>query len=190
MDSIQAVTHSTVSDEFVIHVPSEYDYRLMGPRKIEAIEWLQSAREELEGDPMPVRPSSQVILKDVCLTRPEAENRKGEKVRKVCNGRTDEFHAFHIKVGIGSLQEDSLSPKKEASEGEGPNYQSLKESALSGDALEPIAEDDGEGESEEDNKSAGNNTDIEKAKSAHPKNQSSAKIALDGESEKKCFVWP
>eukprot|EP01138_Halocafeteria_seosinensis_P006531 gb/GECG01006676.1/.p1 GENE.gb/GECG01006676.1/~~gb/GECG01006676.1/.p1 ORF type:complete len:412 (+),score=66.38 gb/GECG01006676.1/:1-1236(+) len=155
LNSIQKVTHSTVSDEFVVHVPSEYDYRLMGPRKIEAIEWLQSAREQLEGDPMPVNPSSQVILKDVCLTRVEAERRKDGTVR---------------------TKSERPAEEESNSEEEGPNYQALKESALSGDALEPIAEDDAEEESEEDNKT---DSGRKQAEERHASPQQRKQITLD-----------
>jgi len=73
---IEGITQSTVSDEFVLHVPAEYDYRFMGPRKAEAIEWIQSAREKLTGKSMMVAQSSQVVLKSVTVTRTEAEKRK------------------------------------------------------------------------------------------------------------------
>lgn len=76
LTAIEGITQSTVSDEFVLHVPSEYDYRFMGPRKSEAIEWIQTARERLTGKSIPVNQSSQVVLKSVTLTRVEAEKRK------------------------------------------------------------------------------------------------------------------
>ena len=76
LTSIEGITQSTVSDEFVLHVPSEYDYRFMGPRKSEAIEWIQTARERLTGKSIPVTQSSQVVLKSVTLTRVEAAKRK------------------------------------------------------------------------------------------------------------------
>lgn len=76
LEHIEAITQSTVSDEFVLHVPREYDYRFMGPRKSEAIEWIQTARERLTGKSIPVQQSSQVVLKSVTMTRPEAEKRK------------------------------------------------------------------------------------------------------------------
>ena len=67
--AITKITQSSVSDEFVIHVPSEYDYRITAIRKLEAIASIQDAREAMQLDCIPVEDSDSVLLKEVTLTR-------------------------------------------------------------------------------------------------------------------------
>lgn len=73
LELIEAITQSTVSDEFVVHVPAEYDYRFRGPRKAEAIEWLQTARERVLGSTMAVHTTNKIALNDYVTTKPEAK---------------------------------------------------------------------------------------------------------------------
>jgi hypothetical protein len=68
-----------VSDEFVLHVPREYDYRLLGTRKAECIDAIQRGRVALLGTPITVHGSSQILLKSLCLTKPMMKDK-----RKVC----------------------------------------------------------------------------------------------------------
>ena len=49
IEMLGMVTVSQLSDEFVLHVPSEYDYRLMSLRKREVIECLQQCYKECTG---------------------------------------------------------------------------------------------------------------------------------------------
>lgn len=67
-DQIHGITKSTVSDEFVIHVPSEYDYRLCAPRKDDAVRAIQSACSAV-GNHIVVHESTQMFLREVCLTK-------------------------------------------------------------------------------------------------------------------------
>lgn len=68
---IDSVTQSSISDEFVLHIPSEYDYRLTAARKREAIEAIQTAKAEEAGGAaeVTVSTSSNVQLKEVTVTR-------------------------------------------------------------------------------------------------------------------------
>ncbi len=47
LDSLDAVTVSQASDEFVLHVPSEYDYRMMSLRKTEVVAVVEAAFKEV-----------------------------------------------------------------------------------------------------------------------------------------------
>jgi hypothetical protein len=74
-----------VSDEFVLHVPREYDYRLLGTRKSECIEAIQKCRIALCGTPILVHGSSQILLKSLCLTKPMMKDKR--KVRSLLGGQ-------------------------------------------------------------------------------------------------------
>ena len=66
---IGAITVSTMSDEWAIHVTDEYDYRISCARKAEATECIASARFDATGDTVNVTLSSQLDLKAVVATR-------------------------------------------------------------------------------------------------------------------------
>lgn len=66
---VDAITVSTMSDEWVIHVFSEYDYRIACARKAEATECIVTARHDLTADTVKVTLSSQLDLKAVVSTR-------------------------------------------------------------------------------------------------------------------------
>jgi serum/glucocorticoid-regulated kinase 2 len=75
---IANLTVSMKSDEFVIHVPSEYDYRLMSLRKREIIDCLQRNYAEysaLVGKEarLPIETSNALQLKDKCTTKSQAK---------------------------------------------------------------------------------------------------------------------
>ncbi len=59
---LDAVTVSTTSGELVLHVPAEYDYRIMSLRKNEMIAVLEKATLDLTGSPLVVNKSQALIL--------------------------------------------------------------------------------------------------------------------------------
>jgi hypothetical protein len=69
LTKVDAITVSTMSDEWVIHSYAEYDYRIACARKAEATECIVNARYDLTGDTVPVTLSSQLDLKGVVATR-------------------------------------------------------------------------------------------------------------------------
>lgn len=69
LQKIEGITVSSTTDEFVIHVPSEYDYRLNAARKSDCIESIVSARALLTSPRIPVSIVSIPHLKDVTITR-------------------------------------------------------------------------------------------------------------------------
>jgi hypothetical protein len=76
LEGVAGVTNSTESDEFVLHVPSEYDYRLSTARKADVIAALQSAAAGAGLPAFEVSPSPLPLLKDVVLTRVQAGLRR------------------------------------------------------------------------------------------------------------------
>lgn len=66
---IDSVTVSEVSDEFVVHVPGEYDYRMMSLHKNEVVQTLCDEYESLTGDKLLVNHSKQMVLKSVTVTK-------------------------------------------------------------------------------------------------------------------------
>lgn len=49
---IKAITYSKISNDFVIHIPEEYDYYLCSPDKDEMIDYLLQAQEKLNCEPL------------------------------------------------------------------------------------------------------------------------------------------
>lgn len=78
LDAIDFVTVSETSDEFVLHVPSEYDYRMMSLRKGEVVKCLEQVFKQATGDELIVEYSQQIVLKSVCTTRIQAKKSKRE----------------------------------------------------------------------------------------------------------------
>jgi hypothetical protein len=66
---VDAITVSTMSDEWVIHSFAEYDYRIACARKAEATECIVTARFDITGETIAVTLSSQLELKGVVSTR-------------------------------------------------------------------------------------------------------------------------
>jgi serum/glucocorticoid-regulated kinase 2 len=88
---VASVTVAMKSDEFVMHVPSEYDYRLMSLRKREIIECLQrsySAQAKIHSGAearLPINKSNAVQLKDICTTKAQAKKLRKQQKKE---GRT------------------------------------------------------------------------------------------------------
>ena len=61
---LESVTMSMISDEFVLHIPSEYDYRLMSNMKREIIDCMQQNFLKDRGQTLTVNFSNQIMLKD------------------------------------------------------------------------------------------------------------------------------
>jgi len=66
---IDGITQSSISDEFVIHVSSEYDYRLTAAKKREMMDAIVEAQERLGVAPVVVASNAKPQLKDVAVTR-------------------------------------------------------------------------------------------------------------------------
>jgi serum/glucocorticoid-regulated kinase 2 len=75
------ITASTKSDEFILHFPSEYDYRLMSLRKRDIVEVLKKTWTK---GTLPVEFSSQASLKDLSVTKQQAK--KNLKMRGLFGG--------------------------------------------------------------------------------------------------------
>ena len=85
---VASVTVSMKSDEFVVHVPCEYDYRLMSLRKREIIECLRLNYKEYSESVgkaalLPIGTSNKPILKDICTTKAQAK-----KLRKAAGKKS------------------------------------------------------------------------------------------------------
>ena len=76
LDQVDGVTVSQISDEFVIHIPAEYDYRLMSLRKREVLGVLQRNFQDCTGQALPVNYVDKIVLKDLCLTKSQAKTNK------------------------------------------------------------------------------------------------------------------
>ena len=72
LGAIAGLTASLLSDEFVIHVPAEYDYRISAQRKAELVECISAARQRLLGAPLLIHDSGDTSLKTVTVTRMHA----------------------------------------------------------------------------------------------------------------------
>lgn len=82
LDRLEEITVSQVSDEFVVHVPSEYDYRYSSARKQEIVTVISDERKKLlksKGRGCKIRETESVLLKEFCVTRLEAEKRRAEQ---------------------------------------------------------------------------------------------------------------
>ena len=69
LETIQNITISQVSDEFVLHCPEEYDYRLMSLRKREVVDCIKRNCEACTGFSLNIELSQQIVLKDLCMTK-------------------------------------------------------------------------------------------------------------------------
>jgi serum/glucocorticoid-regulated kinase 2 len=78
LDAVESITVSTVSDEFVLHVPTEYDYRLMSLRKKEVVDTLKNAFAEATSSPLEVAEIDLIVLKSLCITKYQARKTKRE----------------------------------------------------------------------------------------------------------------
>jgi len=69
---IESVSVSQVSDEFAVHVPTEYDYRITSARKSEAVDCIVTAHFNATGVTIPVKYLATVALKEVVVTKGKA----------------------------------------------------------------------------------------------------------------------
>jgi len=76
LDDLDSMTVSKASDEFVLHVPREYDYRLMSLRKAEVVAVIEHVFKNCTGEKLIVEYSPQIVLKSVCITRTQAKKGK------------------------------------------------------------------------------------------------------------------
>ena len=76
ISGLAGVSFSEASDEFVLHVPAEYDYRFVTTSKALTIEALRGAAAALGLPPLIVNACARADLKDVSLTRVQAGLRR------------------------------------------------------------------------------------------------------------------
>ena len=78
LSAIAGVTVAVKSDEFVLHVPSEYDYRLMSLRKREIVECLRLNYNDLSQgkSQLDIIMSNEALLKDICRTKAQAKKQR------------------------------------------------------------------------------------------------------------------
>ncbi|GBG33972.1 Protein kinase, putative [Hondaea fermentalgiana] len=96
LEAVDFLTVSQASDEFVLHVPSEYDYRMMSLRKAEVVGVLQKVFKACTGEELIVEYSPAMLLKSVCVTRSQAKKgkRQGRRSSTMSNssGGTSSLH--------------------------------------------------------------------------------------------------
>mmetsp|Transcript_5536 Transcript_5536/g.11380 ORF Transcript_5536/g.11380 Transcript_5536/m.11380 type:complete len:583 (+) Transcript_5536:118-1866(+) len=96
LEAVDFLTVSQASDEFVLHVPSEYDYRMMSLRKAEVVSVLQKVFQSCTGEELIVEFSPAMLLKSVCITRSQAKKgkRQGRRSSTMSNssGGTSSLH--------------------------------------------------------------------------------------------------
>jgi len=104
---IDSVTVSETSDEFVVHVPGEYDYRMMSIRKNEVVQSLADEYETLTGDKLEIHKTKQIALKSVTATKTKTSRRFLPDI-----GRA--FSRMSVSDGskISSEDVDALAPEK------------------------------------------------------------------------------
>ena len=83
LEAISAITVSKVSDEFVLHVPTEYDYRIMSLRKSEIVDCVRRNYPSCNklAKHLSVIYSPQVALKDCCITKKTAKKHRKDLER-------------------------------------------------------------------------------------------------------------
>lgn len=91
IDDIVAITTSQQSDEFVIHVPEEYDYRYRTAKRDEIIDVLKKIRTKTK--PLNVAARKSATLEQVCLTKTDMKRQTREMVLR----RTQELAAKPTK---------------------------------------------------------------------------------------------
>jgi len=76
IETVTGVTMSTLSNEFVIHIPNEYDYRFKSPQKKKLIDTLATLFEIITKTKLQVNNADVVDLKDMTLTKEKANQKK------------------------------------------------------------------------------------------------------------------
>jgi len=83
--NLVAITASKISDEFVIHIPDEYDYRFKSAKKDKICEVLAVVHKEANGDKkvkLPITYIDQPDLKDMAITKAMARMQTREDILK------------------------------------------------------------------------------------------------------------
>merc|ERR1719411_1511467 len=82
LEDIGALTLSSTTDEFVIHVPDEYDYRISSPEKDDIAKLIKNAfKRVVKGGLLPVQRTEKGKLEEEVLTRTMAEKMTDEERR-------------------------------------------------------------------------------------------------------------
>jgi serum/glucocorticoid-regulated kinase 2 len=109
LERVAAMTVSSVSDEFVLHVPSEYDYRFSSALKQRIVEVLRSARFALIGAELEVEAVSETFLRELTRTRPQAarEGRSGVQDTSEASGGTEALSSSSLSLSSGAAASSS-----------------------------------------------------------------------------------
>ena len=75
IDSVIGITKSKHSDEFIVHCPSEYDYRFSSVMKDQIVNLLVKATKNLNGKTLYIWETQELNLKDLATTK--ADRKKG-----------------------------------------------------------------------------------------------------------------
>lgn len=92
---LESVTMSQISEEFVLHVPSQYDYRLHSLRKKEIVECLKRAYQGALRADLPVHLTTEAKLNDICVKK-----RMSKKQRDILQVRA----APHTRTQLASTR--------------------------------------------------------------------------------------
>ncbi len=117
LDQVDSLTVSEASDEFVLHVPSEYDYRMMSLRKSEVVSVIERAFKECTGEELIVEHSAQIVLKAVCVTRTQAKKgkREGRRSSTMSNSSGSAADALSHRTSSSALSSLPSSPGRQVS---------------------------------------------------------------------------
>jgi len=113
---IDSVTVSEVSNEFVVHVPGEYDYRMMSLRKQEVVDSLCANYKALTNEELMVTRSKQNVLKSVTSTKVTKSRRflpdlsKAFRSMSVTGPSSDDVEA--LSAGKGKVTDWANSNKE------------------------------------------------------------------------------
>jgi len=116
LDAVDYVTVSQASDEFVLHVPSEYDYRMMSLRKAEVVSVIQSVFKTCTDEDLIVEYSSAMLLKSVCVTRTQAKKGKRQGRRSSTTSASSGTHRSSQEASAATSSPSLQNSKKNSSE--------------------------------------------------------------------------
>jgi len=99
LDKIESITVSTASDEFVVHIPDEYDYRFKSPNKDEICKCMKKAIKKITGKGVKTTHVQESALDDLTWTKDKAKNLSREEQAKIKVKLAAEVHTSDDKEG-------------------------------------------------------------------------------------------
>jgi len=113
--NLVAITASKISDEFVIHIPDEYDYRFKSAKKDKICEVLAMVHKEANSDKkikLPITYIDQPDLKDMAITKAMARMQTREDILKRKQALAAVEHDSDKEEGKQETTNDSNSDEK------------------------------------------------------------------------------